>query len=181
MTKMVTMTNDPKHTEFLKIFMSNRHEIQSFIVGMVRNSSAAEDIFQEVSIILWNKFDSYNADSSFKAWARGIASNKVLQFWQKQKKTAAVYSPEFMDSVLAAYERTDTAKGNMIAALQKCREQLPEKQAVLLKYKYDEKYKLERIAEVTGKSLAATQKTISRLRFVLQTCIKNQMSQEDAR
>ena len=173
------MTNDPKHAEFLKIFMSNRHDIQAFILGMVRNSSVAEDIFQNVSIILWEKFDSYEPSLSFKAWARGIASNKVLQYWQKEKRSSEVFSPEFMNSILAAYTRTDSNTNAMLSALKSCKEKLPEKQNRLLEFKYFKKYKLNQISEEIGKSLAATQKSLSRIRFSLQDCIKKQMSQEN--
>ena len=174
------MTNDPKHAEFLKIFMSNRHDILAFIIGMVRDATAAEDIFQDVSIILWEKFDTYDPDKSFKAWARGIAGNKVLQHWQKQKKSADVYSPELISNVLAAYERTESNTGNMIDALRNCREQLPEKQSSLLKYKYEKRWKLNQIAETIGKSLAATQKSLSRVRYALQDCIRKQMDQRES-
>jgi RNA polymerase sigma-70 factor (ECF subfamily) len=178
--ELMTMTNDPKHAEFLKIFMSKRHDIQSFIIGMVRNSAAAEDIFQEVSLILWNKFDTYDEKYSFKFWARGIASKKVLQYWQKQKKSAVSYSPEFMNSVLAAYDRTESNTENMIDALQNCKEKLPENQADLLKYRYEKRYKLDQIAEAIGKSLASTQKTLSRVRFALQDCIKKEMQERES-
>ena len=173
------MKNDPNQKEFLKLFMSNRHDIQAFIIGMVRQPTVAEDIFQEVSLILWDKFDSFDGSKSFKAWARGIAGNKVLQYWQKQKKSAVVYSPEFMNNVLAAYERTESNTGQMIDALQKCKQKLPEKQSSLLKYKYEQRYKLNQIADVIGKSIAATQKSLSRLRFALQDCIKKQLNQRN--
>ena len=171
------MNNDPKHKDFLKLFMSNRHDIQAFIIAMVRNSTVAEDIFQEASLILWDKFHTFDGSKSFKAWARGIASNKVLQYWQKQKKSADIYSSELLEKTLAAYERTESDTAQMIDALQQCKETLPEKQSTLLKYKYEQRYKLNKIAETIGKSLAATQKSLSRLRFALQDCIKNRMNQ----
>ena len=172
------MTQEQKHADFLKIFMSNRHEIIAFIKGTVRNPAAAEDIFQEVSVILWDKFDQYDSSRSFKAWARGIASNKIMQYWDKQKKGAVLFSPEIMESILAAYERTETNNAEMIDALESCIKKLPEQQSKIIKYKYRERLKLEAIAEKIGKSLAATQKSLSRMRFTLQDCIKKQLAEE---
>ena len=169
------MEQSTKHERFLKLFMSNRYDIHAFIVSVVRDAAASEDLFQEVSIILWNKFDTYDEGKSFKAWARGIAGNKILQYWQKQKKNAEVFSPKFMDEVLAAYNRTDTNVNEMIDALKNCKQELPEKQSEILKYKYENKYKLDQIAEKLGKSLASTQKALSRLRFALKDCIKRRI------
>ena len=176
---MILMSDEQKHAEFLKLFMSNRHEIMAFIKATVRNSTQSEDIFQEVSIILWEKFDSYDQNRSFKAWARGIASNKILQFWDKQKKSAVVLSPEVMNSVLAAYERTENkSNDSMMLALNTCIAQLPENQSIIINSKYVDRLRLDAIAERIGKSLAATQKSLSRIRFALQDCVKKQMAKE---
>ena len=173
------MTASDTNQIFIKIFMLNRHDIMAFIVGMVRNQTAAEDIFQEVSLILWHKFDSYDETKSFKNWARGIASNKVLQYWQKQKQKHSPlhHAAEVMPAILAAYERSESNTKDMLDALQKCRKKVPEHHADLLKFRYEKKLPLARIADTFGKSLASTQKTLSRIRFTLQACINQEIKQ----
>ena len=173
------MSEDQKHADFLKLFMSNRHDIMAFIKATLRNASTSEDIFQEVSIILWEKFNNYDQSRSFKAWARGIASNKILQHWDKQKKSAVILSPEVMNAVIAAYERTEREDNDsMMLALNKCIADLPEKQSLIINSKYVERLRLDAISKRIGKSVAATQKSLSRIRFALQDCVKKQMTKE---
>ena len=172
------MTDATEHAVFLKRFLASRHEIQAFIRAAVRDRAAAEDIFQEVSIVLWEKFDSYDQGRPFAAWARGIASNKILQFWRRSSKQPIPHSPEAMASMLSACERTETDANDMIDALANCVQRLPAHQAGLLRMKYEEGLKLETISGRLGKSLAATQKALSRLRFALRDCVGKRLAEE---
>ena len=67
-----------QHDEFLPLFLAHQGDLRAFIGALIRDAQTREDIFQNVSLTLWESFDRYDRDRSFGAWARGIAARKVL-------------------------------------------------------------------------------------------------------
>ena len=65
--------------DFLHFFRRAETDLRAFIGSVIRDPHAREDIFQEVSRTLWERFDDYDLERPFGAWARGIASRKMLE------------------------------------------------------------------------------------------------------
>ena len=53
-----------------------------YIYALVHNMNDAEDIYQQTSVILWRKFEEYEAESDFFRWASIIARYEVLNFFR---------------------------------------------------------------------------------------------------
>ena len=79
---------------FLAEFLKIERDLRAMIGAMVPDSSVRDDIFQETSIVIWNKFESYDPERSFKAWVRGIASYEVLKYRTKSVKIPLAFSEE---------------------------------------------------------------------------------------
>ena len=62
-----------RHREFLRAFTTNEPAVRAFVRRLVPSRTDADDILQEVSIVLWEKFDEFDRSGSFKSWACGIA------------------------------------------------------------------------------------------------------------
>ena len=60
------------HEEFLKLFLWHQDGVRAFLGSVVRDRAAAEDLFQEVSLALWESFPTYDATRPFGAWAPPI-------------------------------------------------------------------------------------------------------------
>src|SRR5688572_13921046 len=54
---------------FAPLFSRNARRIYGFIMTLVFNHQDAEEVFQNTSIVLWNKFAEFRPDSNFFAWA----------------------------------------------------------------------------------------------------------------
>jgi len=75
---------------FLPLFLACPNDLRAFIGAMVRDPALREDLFQEVSMVLWRKFDSYDLTRPFGAWARGIAARR---FWNASARNRASRRP----------------------------------------------------------------------------------------
>ena len=53
---------------------------------MIRDKEAAEDITQEVFIIVYKKIYTYNREYKFSSWVFQIARNKCIDFMRKYKR-----------------------------------------------------------------------------------------------
>src|ERR1041385_7008468 len=112
-----------RQEEKLKLLLGREPEIRAFIGSLVRGSQDCDDVFQEVALTLWKEFDRYDRSRSFGAWARGIASMKLMQRWDKIKRLPVVLSPEAIQAVASAFDRSEASTSRQSEALEHCLDQ----------------------------------------------------------
>ena len=98
-----------RQEEYLKLLFGAELDIRAFIGSVVRDAHACDDLFQDVALTLWKEFGRYDRSRSFGAWARGIASMKLMQRWDKIKRLPVVLSPEAIQAVASAFDRSETS------------------------------------------------------------------------
>ena len=136
-----------RQEEYLKLLFGCELEIRAFIGSIVRGSHDCDDLFQEVALTLWKEFPRYDRSRSFGAWARGIASVKLMQRWDQVKRSPVVLSPEAIQAVASAFDRSEALASRKAEALEHCLDQLPEKSRQLLALRYERSLKIEQIAQ----------------------------------
>lgn len=167
-----------RQEEFLSHFLRHQDDLRAVIGSMVREPSMADDVFQEVALVLWKKFDEYDRTRSFGAWARGIAVRQVLQAFDRQRRAPLPFAPETFQAVAQAFEEeTDVEQqAERERALQRCLEKLPEKSRRLVEMRYAGRMKLREMAAQLKTSLDATHKALSRIREALRRCIERELA-----
>ena len=122
----------PGNEVFLKLLSRDRHRLFAFIYTLIPDHNDAEDVFQDTSIVLWNKFQEFDRDQPFMPWACGFAFNTARNFVRADGRDRLAFS----DSLLAviATERTDTAEldQDRMKTLNTCIEKLTTKERTLL-------------------------------------------------
>jgi len=164
--------------EFLTHLLKHQNDLRAFIGSIVRDRSACDDVFQDVALILWRKFDQYDSSRSFGAWARGIASRRIMQTFAKNRRLPVVLSPEAIEAVAAAHREPSPDHLAEESALRHCMDQLPEKSKRLVDLRYEQAMKLREIAEEVKSSLDAVHKALSRIREGLRRCVEKQLMPE---
>ena len=163
--------------EFLKLFLRHQGDLRAFLGSVVRDRAAAEDLFQEISLVLWKNFSAYDATRPFGAWARGIAVKKVLQGREKSRRLPLAFSPRAIQAVLDAYDRTEKLAPDPIH-LRDCITKLPPRSQSLLALRYERSLKLGEIAREVGSTLDAIHKLLSRIRENLQECLQRRLQSD---
>jgi RNA polymerase sigma-70 factor (ECF subfamily) len=164
-----------RHAEFLKRFVAHQGDLKAFLASVVRDRSAVEDLFQETSLVLWQKYGEYDPARPFGAWARGIAANKILQ--ERARKVPLAFSPAAIRGILEAFERTEPERADP-GPLRDCVSRLPERSRRLLALRYDRALKLGEIARQVGGTLDAVHKTLCRIREALEECLRRKAAAE---
>jgi RNA polymerase sigma-70 factor (ECF subfamily) len=162
--------------EYLKLLFGCELEIRAFIGSIVRGPHDCDDVFQEVALTLWKEFPRYDRSRSFAAWARGIAGMKLMQRWDKTKRLPVVLSPEAIQAVSSAFDRSEELSSGKAEALERCLDQLPEKSRKLLSLRYERSLKIEQIAQELQATLDAVYQSLSRLRARLLDCVNRRLS-----
>jgi RNA polymerase sigma-70 factor (ECF subfamily) len=165
-----------RQEEYLKLLFGCELEIRAFVRSVVRDAHDSDDLFQEVALTLWKEFSRYDRSRSFGAWARGIASMKLLQRRDQTRRLPVVLAPETIQAISAAFDRSETQASGRAEALERCLEQLPEKSRHILTLRYERSLKVEQIAAELQATLDAVYQSLSRLRASLQDCINRRLA-----
>lgn len=162
---------------FLPLFLEVQPDLRAFIGAMVRDPVTREDVFQEVSMVLWKSFAKYDPSRPFGAWARGIAARKILEDHRLRSRLPEAFPPEVIEAVAAGFDEDQgQAKWrDRELALNKCLEILPERSAALLADRYQKGHAVEDLAADTGMTVDAIYQTLSRLRKQLRECVQRRL------
>lgn len=161
-------------------FVSNQDMLYGYIVSILPNWADADEVFQETSLILWEKRESYDPTRSFVAWSYGIARNVALNFIRKNRTPRATLTPELFSKIEEVRLRVGDALQRQADALQHCLGLLSEKQRAFVMHCYSAEIPMSQLAGRLGISENAIYLRLSRLRRILSDCVRRAMRREES-
>ena len=72
--------------ELVRKFLENRETILGFIFALTRDHAAAEEVFQEVALVILEEAGKEAAIGNFLAWAREVARRRARDYFRKKSK-----------------------------------------------------------------------------------------------
>jgi RNA polymerase sigma-70 factor len=164
-----------RHAEFVRLLTGHSSRIFGFVLALCGNRSDAEDIFQNTSVVLWEKFEAYEPDSNFLAWACRIAYFEVLYDRRKSSRVRTLSDAAWQAlsaDALATVERHDDYRESLAG----CLEKLPSGDRELLEQKYFSQRSVAEIADGASKSIHSVYRALSRIHDVLLQCMRRSLS-----
>jgi RNA polymerase sigma-70 factor (ECF subfamily) len=147
-----------------------------FLLRMVRDPAAAEDLFQQTWLRVIEKISGYNPRYRFDSWLYSVAHNLAIDHVRRQRGWSLDAAEEGEDAPvarLASYDSDplervlETERG---AILSKALDKLPAIHRAVLTLRFEEEMKLEEIAAVVDIPLSTVK---SRLRRALDGLRRN--------
>lgn len=152
----------------------NRHKakLYNFILSMVKDHEAADDVFQEtfVKAIVTIRQGRYNDLGKFSAWLCRIARNLIIDSFRQDKTESAVSTDDTNFDILNRRELSEGTIEDTLIDLQiesdirRLIEELPEEQRRVLKMRYYKECSFKEIAEITGVSINTA---LGRMRYAI--------------
>src|SRR5436190_7917861 len=158
---------------FLSLFLRSEREIFRYVAALVPNVTDAEDIVQQTALSLWEKFDAYDPSQPFTPWACRFALNKTKQWIERRQKWQALLEGGLADELSKRREELRPEMETRLRHLEGCLHKLPEEQRSIVEGYYYRREGIEKLAEHSGRTVAATYKTLQRIRQALQVCIED--------
>lgn len=160
-------------TEFAELLQKIQGRLYGFIHSLVRDFDDADDLFQQTTVILWNKFPQYDRQKSFFAWACGIARFEVANFLRSRSRKKLYFSDDLNLLLVESFETQRSEDGEERSeALRGCLEKLRQRDRELLLSCYGSEEKITAIAERNGRSSQSVHNTLKRLRLALFDCVE---------
>ena len=169
---------DCRIDEFVTLFTKHQRQIHVYITGLVFDPEDAFDILQETNLAMWRSFASFESGTSFVAWARKVAFNRVLQYRESRRKSAALVDPYVLEPfAAAAADETDECSTGRMEALERCLGRLREGDRSLIEKRYRPGESVRKIAACMGRSENAVSQSLRRIRGQLKLCISKSLEQ----
>lgn len=164
--------------EFVRLFSRHQRQIHAYIGTVLANPTDVEEVLQETSIVLWSKFDAYDRERPFVAWACGIAHLQILRYFRLHRRRMLPLDESTIELLLADRTQLDEVLAERRGALAECLQRLRAKDRELIEACYSPGAKIKDVAVESGRPLAALYHTIGRIRRTLLECIERKAAQE---
>jgi RNA polymerase sigma-70 factor (ECF subfamily) len=165
---------------FLRLFLQNERRLYAYILTLLPNRADADDVLQEASLVMWDKFDEQHPPDDFAAWGCRIAYFKVLDFRKKRQRSRVLFSQALLDRLaetaveqagaLQLDERRDLLAG--------CLAKLRPTDRDLLARRFTDGATVQSIATQVGRSGDAVYKALAKIRHALFECVTRALDAE---
>jgi RNA polymerase sigma-70 factor, ECF subfamily len=164
---------------FARVFAQHDRWLYAYLVTLLGRPAYAEEVFQEVCVVLWREYRKFDPSTNFMKWASVIALNQVRKFRRTERRHGTTLSDSLVD--LLAEEAVDRAEllEARRGALHGCLERLAASDRELVRTCYgDARTSFKDAAERLRRPANTVYKALNRIRRALHDCINRRLSAE---
>jgi RNA polymerase sigma-70 factor (ECF subfamily) len=166
-------------TEFVLLITRHQAAIYAYVLTLLPDRVAAQDIVQETNLVLCRKVTEYEPGTHFKAWAFRIAYWQTMAHLKRVQRAGLItLEPEVLELVAHEAEEQLMDFEDRHLALKACLQKLPAGDASILLAHYQRGESLAEISGRLGRTRDALKQVLLRIRRVLRTCIERQLAGE---
>ncbi|WP_197440048.1 sigma-70 family RNA polymerase sigma factor [Calycomorphotria hydatis] len=165
-----------QQADFLSYFDEVRTDLRSYVGALVLHTSDADDLFQELSLTLWSKFDEFDQEQSFLNWSRTFAFNAARNYWRKRKRQRRGYiDSEFLKQLSSTYKRQSEYLELRYDFTMQCIGELPPKDQEILRSFHESRVPVAQLAKLFKKPVGTICSQLSRLRERIRRCVEGKL------
>jgi RNA polymerase sigma-70 factor (ECF subfamily) len=167
-------------TDILRTLMQWRTRVSAAAWVVVRDTHAAEDIFQNVALKAMTRDVNFESEAALMSWSFITARREGIDWLRRHRRETICLDADILELLEHEWQSETTHPGGAkVEALQDCLAAVPESARRLLKLRYFDGYSCEEVAEQMGIGLNAIYKRISRLHEDLKACIEGKLASGD--
>jgi RNA polymerase sigma-70 factor (ECF subfamily) len=164
--------------QLVALMTQHQRRIFSYIYTLVPDRYDAEDLLQETSVVICEKFDDFRPGTDFVAWACQIAYWRIRYHRQKFARSKIVYQQELVDALAQTAATMREELDERHEALAHCLRKLAPRDRELVLTRYEPGSGVPEAARRSGRSLEAAYKALARLRKLLFDCVTHHLAGE---
>ena len=171
-------SENEKRKQLVALLTRHQRRIFSYIYTLVPSRSDADDLLQETSVVICEKFDEFQEGTDFVSWACQVAYWRVRYYRQKfaRSKGKLLFSQDVLEAVAKTADTMTPDLDRRYQALVNCLEKLPTRDREFLMTRYEPGCGVQEAARKSGRSMAAAYKALTRIRKLLFDCVTNQLA-----
>jgi len=173
-----TESMTPHQIKYLQLVTN----LQPLLLGYIHSIAPgveADDVLQETNIVLWNKMETFEMGTNFKAFAFKIAYLKTMECLRKQARNQwLVFDSDLLEKMNTHFTDHPNTMGDTQFALRLCMKKLKDHERELIHQRYSKGNTVRSIAKQVEKKEGALQQAFFRIHNALRTCISHQLQEE---
>ncbi len=166
---------------FIQVFTRSQRRIYLFILSQVGNTNDAEEILQDANVIVWSKYQQFQAGTNFVAWACQIAMFEIMKFRTRRKREKLQFSDEFVSRVAEKVAEDADVLETRRSALSVCLSKLRQKDLELIQSRYAPGENGKKVAQELGRPSNSVYQSLGRIRRALLECVSRRLAAEGLR
>lgn len=166
--------NYAPNEQFVRSLTEYQSRLYTYILAMLGDPNAADDVFQNTNVAIWRKAEGYAEGTHFWAWISRIAHFEVMAYRKRRQRDRLVFDDALLaDIAEEAARQTDLVNADL-AALHRCMEKLTSLDRKLVQTRYSPGGSVKRLAEMLGKTAGAISQALYRVRGELADCVERE-------
>jgi RNA polymerase sigma-70 factor (ECF subfamily) len=164
----------PDHTvRVQQLFVRHQSSLRAFILSLQPDFSEAEDILQEVFLVVTRKAGEFHEGSNFMGWALAIARFKVMEAIRRRTSDRAL-SEEVVE-VLCDECPEDELSEERTAMVRACLEKLAPRLQEVMRLRYFAEHGPGEIARMLAWTPNSVNVALSRARKLMHGCVDRKL------
>ena len=173
------LNKNEQYRRFEFFLGENEQAIRGFIRSLLPSGKDLDDLLQEVGLICWKKFETFDSDGDsedFLRWAFVVARFEVLRHRRNMARDRVVLNEEVINILAVdAEDRIVIAEAERVA-LKTCIEMLNSTERRLLLSVHTQGDSVARIANELGQRARRLYSKVNALRDILADCVRKKLS-----
>lgn len=165
-------------TLFVELYARSYPRLQFYIMALVPSTNDANDILQDASLVMWRKFDTFQLDSNFLAWACTIVKFQAMKYRQTQARSVRLLDEAVLEKISEEAIRQNAPSSLSLQALEHCIGKLRGDDRALIHRRYQPGVTVQQMADESGRSPNAISQTLARIRRMLLLCVQHRILHE---
>lgn len=163
---------------FMKLYMAVQRRLYGYVISLLPESDAAEDVIQETVTYMWKQFGSFEPGTDFVRWSFCIARNKVFDHIKRQQRHKRYFSRQTIEAIEETVAQKAMNEDRRFDALRKCIDKLSINDQQLLVLRYEDAATLQSVSLRVGQSVHTLYSRLYKIRISLLNCIERKLTQE---
>lgn len=166
----------------IRELLRHQGDFMAYLMAMVRDLGAAEEIFQNVAVVVMQHAGDPATEPirDFRAWAKEIVRRQALHHLRTAGRSArmAALEPELLEQIDHSFDDDATdpdERRRELEALGECAARLPDVQRRMVALRYEQQASFDAIGAAVGRTAAAVQRALSRTRRMLHDCVQSKL------
>jgi RNA polymerase sigma-70 factor (ECF subfamily) len=156
--------------------LAERVKLLAYIRSIVRRHDLAEDVFQDLCVLVVQKRHEIRDEGHLAGWLRTSARQLAMNAARKRCNQNLLLGDSIHDLMEPHWRRLDASSSSAAEALEVCVEALPSKSRQLVQIRYVEGLGFEDIARRLSRPVSSLYVSLSRIHKKLAECVQRRLS-----
>lgn len=158
------------HRRAMELALTHRRMIEAYAFAITRDFHLADDIYQEVALVLMSQCAELPEGDGFMPWLKEVIRRKSRELVRKHGRTARMLSTEALDQVAATLPAEP--ENGLAEAMARCVDKLQDDARTGILARYVDRLDVPTIAQRLGRTVQGAYAVLKRARLALESCVE---------